>query len=105
MSLLKRRNRNAPQRAAGFTLIEVIVALVIAGLGLTLMLGAVSQGLNNAGTADRYLEATRRAQARLAEIGVTSPLKPGMQNGDDGGGFYWQTEISEPLIQRMPARA
>jgi len=90
------------RRSAGSPCSNVIVALIIAGLGLTLLLGAVSQSLGNAQTADRYLEATRRAQAHLAEIGVYSPLAPGVTTGDDGGGYAWRTEISQPLLQQPP---
>jgi prepilin-type N-terminal cleavage/methylation domain-containing protein len=100
MSRSKRTNPRRDARAGGFTLLEVTVALAIAALGMTLLLGAVSRGLGNTETAFRYLEATRRAQSHLAEIGVTSALTPGTNSGDDGGGFSWRTRISEPDIQR-----
>ena len=49
--------------ASGFTLIEVLVALAIAGMGLAALLVAVNQGLAGVGSADQYIEATRRAQS------------------------------------------
>jgi hypothetical protein len=42
------------------------------------------------------VEATRRAQSHLAEIGITTPLVPGVRSGDDGGGFSWTAWISAP---------
>src|SRR5262245_36800834 len=100
MSRSPPRNHN---RAAGFTLLEVVVALALAGLGLALLLGAAGQGLGNAQTADRFLEATRRAQSHLAELGIVTPLKVGEYAGDDGGGFTWRVRI-EPPAMHAPAR-
>ena len=56
------KNR-ADRPAAGFTLIEVLVALAIAALGLGALMAAAGTGLGNATLADQYIEATRRAQA------------------------------------------
>jgi general secretion pathway protein I len=93
MSKSQRRSRSA-----GFTLLEVIVALALAGLGLALLLGAASQGLGNTQTADRFLEATRHAQTHLAELGVAIPLKAGEYSGDDGGGFNWRVRVEPPAV-------
>jgi general secretion pathway protein I len=85
--------------SAGFTLIEVVVALAIAALALSALMAAASTGLDNATLAGRYIEATRRAQSLLAQSGVTIPLRPGEQSGDDGGGFSWHVRISQPLTR------
>jgi general secretion pathway protein I len=98
MFRLRRKSADGNDNAAGFTLFEVVIALVVASLGMALLLTAASQGLGNAQTADRYLEATRRAQSHLAEIGVTTPLTPGESSGDDRDGFIWRTRISPPLL-------
>ncbi len=89
--------------AAGFTLIEVLVALAIAALGLGALLAAASTGLGNAALADRYLEAVGRAQSRLAAVGITIPLQPGTQSGDDGEGFTWRVSISQPVAHANAA--
>ena len=95
------RHRSAQ---SGFTLIEVVVALAIAAMGLSLLMAAASTGLGNAHLADQTIEATRRAQSRLAEVGATSPLDPGLRSGDDGGGFSWRSRISSPVLQgSLPA--
>ena len=88
--------RGSPRE--GFTLIEVLVALAIAALGLGFLMMAAGTGLGNAGIADQYIEATRRAQSRLALLGVTAPLRPGDTSGDDGGGYSWRVRISEPAM-------
>jgi general secretion pathway protein I len=89
-------------RSSGFTLFEVVVALAIAAMGLGALMAATSQGLGNAQLADRYIEATRRAQSRLAELGKATLLVPGVQSGDDGGGFSWRVRIAPPATHDAP---
>jgi general secretion pathway protein I len=79
---------------SGFTLIEVLVALAIAALGLGVLMAAASQGLTNVGAADRYVEATRRAEARLATLAPMNAIASGEFSGDDGGGYFWLTRIT-----------
>jgi general secretion pathway protein I len=86
-------------RSAGFTLIEVVVALAITALALSALMAAASTGLDNAAIAGRTIEATRRAQSLLAQSGVNIPLNPGELSGDDGGGFSWHVQISQPLTR------
>lgn len=82
-----------------------MVALAITGLGLALLMAAVGTGLGNAGTADRYIAATRRAQSHLAALGIATTIRPGEQSGDDGGGYSWRTRISEPALHASDAQA
>ncbi len=82
---------------AGFTLIEVLVALAIAAMGLGFLMAATGTGLNNATIADEYIQASERAQSRLAQVGATLPLRRGVYSGDDGGGFRWRVQIDPPL--------
>jgi prepilin-type N-terminal cleavage/methylation domain-containing protein len=86
-------------RSTGFTLFEVVIALAIAALGLAALMAAASTGLGNSAAADRYIEATRRAQSHLAEIGATASLVTGVRSGDDGAGFSWRTRIGPPVVQ------
>jgi len=80
----------------------VTVALAVAALGLGLLMAAAGTGLGNATLADQYIDATRRAQSHLAEIGRLAPLQPGLQLGTDGGGYSWQVRISEPVLPPSP---
>jgi general secretion pathway protein I len=90
--------------SSGFTLFEVVVALAIAAVGLGFLMSAAGTGLGNSGLAYQYVEATRRAQSHLAEIGVTVPFAAGMRSGDDGGGFAWRTRISPPVMHTVAAQ-
>jgi general secretion pathway protein I len=93
------------RRRAGFTLIEVLVAVAIAGIALASLSAAVRTGLGNAKAAEQYNDATHRAQSRLDMVGSAIPLTPGEQSGDDGGGFAWRVRISPPQTHTAPPRA
>jgi len=75
----------------GFSLLEVLIGLLIAGLGLASAFGAASESLHATTTAERYREAVSRARSHLDALGVN--LAPGEQEGDDGGGFRWGTSV------------
>jgi general secretion pathway protein I len=81
-------------RESGFTLLEVMVAFVIAALASLVLYQAGFSGVAANATAARYQEAVVRAQSRLASVGVLTPLQPAQFSGDDGGGFTWQLTMS-----------
>jgi general secretion pathway protein I len=79
---------------AGFTLLEVMVAFVIAALASIILYQAAFEGAAESLAAARYQEAVIRAQSRLASIGTLTPLRAEQLSGDDGGGFKWQMNIA-----------
>jgi general secretion pathway protein I len=93
------------RRPEGFTLIEVLIALAIAALGIASLIAATGTGLGNVDVAARVIEATRRAQSRLAAVGISAPLLPGELSGSDGDDYAWTTRISSPLIHTAVAGA
>ena len=84
----------AADRAAGFTLLEVVVALAIAGLSLVLLFRAGGDGLVAVDTARRAEEAVERAQSHLAALGHDVALRAGETEGDDGGGYRWRIRVN-----------
>jgi general secretion pathway protein I len=76
--------------AGGFTLIEIVVALAIAGLALAGLFRAGSGGLLAVDAAGYVSEAVQRAQTHLAEFGRLAAIAPGENEGDDGGGYRWR---------------
>lgn len=81
-------------REAGFTLLEVLVAFVIAALASIVLYKAGFSGASAAASAARYQEAVVRAQSRLASLGTLTALQGEQLSGDDGGGFHWQITIA-----------
>lgn len=86
-------------RQSGFTLLEVVVAVAIAGLALIGLFQAGTDGLFAADTAARAEEAVQRAQSHLAAIGRDAALIQGDTSGDDGGGYRWRLLV-QPAMQR-----
>ena len=77
----------------GFTLLEVVVALVIAGMAAGALMVAVGSGLHATQTASMYDQAIVRAKSRLAAATHGTKLTPGDRRGDDGGGFRWRLRV------------
>ena len=75
----------------GFTLIEVLVAFVIAALALGVLARAALDGVSNAHVSAQYTEALARARSHLA--GLSSQPTPGDFQGDEGNGFHWHLRI------------
>lgn len=81
-------------REHGFTLLEVLVAFIIASLALGVLYTAGVGGLQATQTASRYGEAVARARSHLTMATHASPLLPGDWRGDDGGGFAWHLRVA-----------
>src|SRR5437870_258047 len=86
--------------AAGFTLLEVVVALAIAGLALVGFFQAGSSGLLAADSAGRVDEAIQRAQSHLAALGQSNGVAEGDIEGDDGDGYHWRLRARPIASQR-----
>lgn len=86
----------------GFTLLEVLVALAIAGPALALLFSQGVASVATTRTAARYEEAISRARSRLATLSDRN-LIAGERGGDDGSGFAWRTRIAQ-VATTPPAR-
>lgn len=79
---------------AGFTLLEVLVAFVIAALALGVLFEGAVGGLRATRVADRTEEALSRAQSHLATIGNGVALRATTQEGEDGTTYHWTIAIT-----------
>jgi len=84
----------ARSRSAGFTLLEVLVALVIAGLALSVLFQGTAAGLATTQVAGRYEEALERARSHVAALAAAGALAPVDETGDDGGGYRWRHRVA-----------
>ncbi len=82
------------RRQHGFTLLEVMIAFVIAALALGVLYGAGVDALRGARAASRYEQAIARARSHLALAVHASPLVAGDWQGDDGSGFTWYLSVT-----------
>jgi len=78
---------------AGFTLVEVIVALAILALGLSVLLESISGSLRRTATAARMAEAGALAQSLLAEVGTDRAIKPEDTSGEFPNGYRWHLKM------------
>lgn len=67
---------------AGFTLIEVLVAIAITGLLLIPLFHIFSANLNRSANADASIEATLIAESMIETLGARLPLTPGENIAD-----------------------
>ncbi|WP_119459640.1 prepilin-type N-terminal cleavage/methylation domain-containing protein [Rhodospirillaceae bacterium SYSU D60014] len=85
---------------AGFTLLEVLVALAILALSLAAVYETLSGGLRNEAVSRRYLAATILAEGRLAGVGAERPVQTGHWTGETPDGFRWTIDIGPPSGSR-----
>ncbi|GAB0119056.1 type IV pilus modification PilV family protein [Acidisoma sp. 7E03] len=78
---------------AGFTLLEVLVAFVIASLFLAVLVEAGLTGIGSAQLSDRYQEALARAQSYLAAL--SAQPQPQDRQGEAPDGFHWRLHVVE----------
>jgi general secretion pathway protein I len=99
--------RSPTSSCAGFTLVEIIVALAILALSLNVILSAISDALWRTGEAEAQAEAASLARSLLAQAGSAVPLNNGMAAGHLENGFRWQLQVTPygSADQTMPVRA
>jgi general secretion pathway protein I len=78
----------------GFTLLEVVVALIIAGIAGVALFQAVGTGLHETLAALMYDQAIVRAKSRLEAATHGTQLAAGDWRGDDGGSFRWRLHVA-----------
>jgi general secretion pathway protein I len=81
--------------ARGFTLLEVIVALAILGIGLTLIIELFSGGLRLGRASEDYTKAVNYASSKMQEIMTQDNVEEGTGEGEFDDRFRWQVEAKK----------
>ena len=90
-------------RARGFTLVEILVALVLFGVVGGVLLQLFGEGLRTARLAAEQSHAVLLARSTLTELQNEPALRPGNMEGDLGDGYRWEAALSE--AESIPGRA
>lgn len=81
--------------ARGFTLVEVIVAVVIAAVALSALAGVFGGGARAAAAASELTRANAYAESLLASAGVEKPLADGTESGSTADGLRWTMTVAD----------
>ncbi len=85
--------------AAGFTLIEVLVALSIVAYALIGLLGLQNRNLTIVGRGQDITRATLLARQFIAQMEVVEKFPElGFSSGELEPGFYWEREVGPTFL-------
>jgi general secretion pathway protein I len=90
------------RRRRGFTLLEVLLALVVLVASLGVLIASLSSGLKQVSSAERETEASLHAQSLLDGLDALEPLRPGHDAGETADGRYRWTIDVEPVDDPAP---
>jgi len=77
----------------GFTLMEVLVAIAILGIGLGILLELFSGGLRSARISEEYTKALWYGKAKMEEILSAKDLSEGVTEDTFNSQFSWKCEV------------
>ena len=83
------------RRISGYSLIEVLVAMMVLAMSLTVLFRIFSGGLRNVEVAAEYSRAVIIAETKLAEAGIAADLAPGESFGMEHGRFHWRRTVED----------
>ena len=86
---------------AGFTLLEVLIAFVIAALAMGALFSGTVAGLDATSVAAKYDEAISLARSHLASIGHGAAIAQQETSGAEGEGFTWHLRVREAASREL----
>ncbi len=90
--------RNQSLRKQGFTLIEVVVAIAILGIALTVIIELFAGGLRLARTSKEYTKAVNYASTKMGEIDSQKTFEEGVTEGEFDETFHWRVTTNKVNI-------
>jgi general secretion pathway protein I len=82
-------------RAAGFTLLEILVALTLFAIVGGALLGLFQSGLRATSASSEYTHAALLARSKLNELQVYTTLVPGTYEGEFDERYRWRVTLTE----------
>ena len=90
MQLQGQDRKKRMKRQQGFTIVEVVIALAILGMGLTVIMELFSGGIRLGKTSGEYIKAVNYGRLKLEEIALKPTLKEEVEEGKFDDLFRWQ---------------
>ena len=87
--------RKHSSKKQGFTLIEVVVAVAILGIALTVIIQLFAGGLRLARASKEYTRAVNYANAKMEEINSRQTLEEGITEGEFDDTFRWRVTTNK----------
>ncbi len=81
--------------AKGFTLLEVVIAMAILGMGLAVIMELFSGGFRLGRTSEEYTKAANYARIKLEEIGSQQNITEGTEEGEFDDVFRWKVSMKK----------
>ena len=88
------------KETAGFTLLEVLVALALLGMAVTVVLQLFSANLRSISASEEYVAGSLEAQAKMREVLEEKDISEGTRNGITDNGYRFQVFVSDNLTER-----
>ena len=92
-------------KSKGFTLLEVLVAIAILGVGLTIIIELFSGGLRLGRASEEYTKAVNYARMKMEEIAIKTTMKEGSEEGEFDDTFRWQVVVKKVDLLPMENKA
>ena len=100
----RRVRHRTPTRAAGFTLLEVLVAVAIVAIALVTFMGLHLRSLDATIRAQDLTTAVLLAQGKIASMGEfpNTGAEQGRFEGPELERFQWATAVTEHTLEALP---
>ncbi len=92
---VNQNRRREGQPESGFTLIEIVVALAILGIGLTVIMELFSGGLRLGRTSEEYTKALHYASLKMEEVMRQENVEEGTEEGEFNETFRWRVGVTK----------
>ena len=86
--------RYPTQQAAGFTLLEILVAFVVFVMAFAVVMEVITGAARNTVKSSRHTQIALLAQSKMDELGIIEPIVEGTSSGRFEDGTGWQLSIS-----------
>ena len=89
------RSNKSKNGQNGFTLMEILVAMMILSIALVIIFHQFSGALNGGHVSESYTRAVWHAREKMDEVLLYATLSEDVQAGDFGDGYRWRYRIEQ----------